>query len=121
MATIAVLGTLDTKGQEHAFVAECIRTQGHDVLLIDVGTGEAPQITPDIHRDEVAAAAGLDLTSLMARQDRGECVSAMADAVAKLLSQLQSERRIDGVISLGEIAFVRQKGFFRPRKAKIAA
>ena len=39
MATIAVLGTLDTKGLEHAFVAERIRAQGHGTLLIDVGTG----------------------------------------------------------------------------------
>ena len=29
MATIAVLGTLDTKGREHAFVAELIRGRGH--------------------------------------------------------------------------------------------
>ena len=37
MATIAVLGTLDTKGREHAFVAERIRARGHATLLIDVG------------------------------------------------------------------------------------
>ena len=48
MATIAVLGTLDTKGTEHAFVAERIREHGHQVLLIDVGTGGPPQVTPDI-------------------------------------------------------------------------
>jgi uncharacterized protein (UPF0261 family) len=30
MATIAILGTLDTKGHEHAFVAERIRAHGHD-------------------------------------------------------------------------------------------
>ena len=29
MATIAVLGTLDSKGHEHAFVAEFIRGLGH--------------------------------------------------------------------------------------------
>ena len=39
MKTIAVLGTLDTKGEEHAFVAECIRALGHRPLLIDVGVG----------------------------------------------------------------------------------
>ncbi|MFM8435708.1 MAG: Tm-1-like ATP-binding domain-containing protein, partial [Planctomycetia bacterium] len=58
MATIAVLGTLDTKGREHAFVAERIRARGHATLLIDVGTGGPPQVPPDISREEVAAAGG---------------------------------------------------------------
>lgn len=101
MATIAVLGTLDSKGHEHAFVAQRIRTQGHETLLIDVGTGDSPQVTPDIRREEVASAGGIDLPKLMARKDRGECVTAMAEAAPKRLSQLQQEGRIDGVISLG--------------------
>jgi uncharacterized protein (UPF0261 family) len=50
MATIAVLGTLDTKGHEHAYLADRIRARGHQALLIDVGTLAPPQIQPDIHR-----------------------------------------------------------------------
>ena len=80
--TIAVLGTLDTKGHEHAYVAELIRAKGHQTLIIDTGSGEAPQITPDITREEVAAAGGVDLAALNARKDRGESVSAMAGAAA---------------------------------------
>jgi uncharacterized protein (UPF0261 family) len=101
MATIAVLGTLDTKGREHAFVAERIRGCGHGTLLIDVGTGAQPSVTPDIPRAEVAAAGGIDLAPLMARGDRGECVSAMATAAPRLLARLAAEGRIQGVISLG--------------------
>ncbi|MCC7338265.1 MAG: Tm-1-like ATP-binding domain-containing protein [Pirellulaceae bacterium] len=101
MAVIAIIGTLDTKGREHAFVADRIRAAGHTPLLIDVGTAQPPQVTPDIARDEVAAAAGVDLTEMIARGDRGECVSAMAIAAPKLLKQLQEQGRIDGVISLG--------------------
>jgi uncharacterized protein (UPF0261 family) len=101
MATIAVLGTLDTKGHEHAFVAERIRARGHDVLLIDVGTGGEPVVAADIPRAEVAAAGGLDLPALMARGDRGECVTAMAKAAPRLLEQLVAEGRIQGVIALG--------------------
>lgn len=101
MATIAVLGTLDTKGREHAFVAERIRAQGHDTILIDVGTGGEPAVTPDIPRSEVAAAAGIDLAALVARRDRGECVAAMTTAAPRLLQRLVAEGRIQGVISLG--------------------
>ncbi|NOY42910.1 MAG: UPF0261 family protein [Planctomycetes bacterium] len=101
MATIAVLGTLDTKGHEHAFVADLIREHGHKPLLIDVGTAAAPQVKPDISREEIASAGGVALPQLMARADRGECVSAMSQAAPKLLEQLLGEGRIDGVISLG--------------------
>ncbi len=101
MATIAVLGTLDSKGEEHAFVADLIRRCGHEALLIDVGTGEPPRVQPDIAREEVAALAGIDLAALLARKDRGECVVAMSAAAPAMLVRLVEERRIDGVISLG--------------------
>ena len=53
MATIALLGTMDTKGDEHGFVAEQIRARGHWTLVIDVGTDQAPRLNPDITREEV--------------------------------------------------------------------
>ena len=80
MATIAVLGTLDTKGREHAFVAEAIRRRGHRAVLIDVGTGAPAAVAPDISREAVAAAAGIDLATLVAGGDRGRCIAAMAEA-----------------------------------------
>jgi uncharacterized protein (UPF0261 family) len=101
MATIAVLGTLDTKGREHAFVAERIRGRGHATLLVDVGTGGPPQVVPDISREDVAAAGNVDLAALGARRDRGECVAAMARAAPRLLERLAAEGRIEGVIALG--------------------
>ncbi len=101
MATIAVLGTLDSKGAEHAFAADLIRARGHRVLLVDVGSGGPPSVAPDISREEVAAAARLDLAPLLERKDRGECVTAMAGAAAVLLEKLAAEGRMDGVISLG--------------------
>jgi uncharacterized protein (UPF0261 family) len=101
MATIAIIGTFDTKGEEHAFLAELIRERGHNTLLIDTGTLNPPKLPPDISRDEVAAAAGVDLAPLTARRDRGEAVQAMAQGAPALLARLQAEKKIDGVISLG--------------------
>lgn len=101
MLTIAVLGTLDTKGHEHGYVADLIRQRGHQTLIIDAGTGQAPQVTPDISREEVAATGGVDLPGIIQRQDRGEAVAAMAGAAAALLTQLVAQGRIQGVISLG--------------------
>lgn len=101
MATIAVLGTMDTKGEEHGFVADQIRQRGHHVLIIDTGTLEEPKLKPDITRGQVAAAASLDLAGVVARRDRGEAVDAMSRGAPALLLKLAQEKKIDGVISLG--------------------
>ncbi|MGJ8657299.1 MAG: Tm-1-like ATP-binding domain-containing protein [Akkermansiaceae bacterium] len=98
---IAVLGTLDSKGHEHQFVADQILALGHQVTLIDLGTGSDPQIKPDITRYDVAKAANLDLQPLLDAQDRGACVVAMAKAAPILVKQLQEQGKIDGIISLG--------------------
>jgi len=101
MAIIAVLGTLDSKGEEHAFVAALIAQHGHKPLLIDVGTGGPATVHPDITREQVAASAGIDLAALMAKKDRGECVVAMTKAAPACVAKLAGEGKIDGIISLG--------------------
>lgn len=101
MPTIAVLGTMDTKGEEHAFVADLIRKRGHKVLVIDVGILENAKLKPDITREEVAAAADANLAELVAKRDRGEAVQAMSMGAPIILTRLAHERKIDGVISLG--------------------
>jgi uncharacterized protein (UPF0261 family) len=101
MATIAILGTMDSKGEEHGFVAELVRQKGHNTLIIDVGTLEPARLKPDITRHEVAAAGGVDLDAILARKDRGEAVQAMSTSIPTLMAKLAAEKRIDGVISLG--------------------
>jgi len=101
MAKIAVLGTLDTKGVEHGFVAALIRQRGHETVLIDVGSGSAPVVVPDVSREAVAAAGDVDLAGLVTRQDRGEAVTAMAGAAAVYLAGLVAKGEVQGVISLG--------------------
>ncbi|MBA4149229.1 MAG: Tm-1-like ATP-binding domain-containing protein [Verrucomicrobia bacterium] len=101
MATIAVLGTLDTKGEEHQFVAELIWQHGHRAMLIDVGTLEAHKVKPDITREEILSAAGIDLAGIVARRDRGEAVGAMTIAAPQFVAKLAAEGKVDGIISLG--------------------
>jgi uncharacterized protein (UPF0261 family) len=101
MSTIAVLGTFDTKGAEHRFVADQIRARGHTPLLIDVGGHGEPQIPADIACEDVAATAGIDLAALQAQNDRGAMVDAISKAAPVTLAKLAAEDRIQGVISLG--------------------
>ncbi len=99
--TVALLGALDTKGAEYGFVKQCIEARGHKTLLIDVGVLGDPVIEPDVTRREVAAAAGADLDDLVAKQDRGEAVAAMARGVAALVPKLFDQGRFDGIMALG--------------------
>lgn len=99
--TIALLGALDTKGREYAFVKQCIEAYGHRTLLIDVGVLEPPQVEPEISRHDVAAAAGADLNALKAEGDRGEAMAAMTRGAAALAPRLYEEGRFDAIMALG--------------------
>jgi uncharacterized protein (UPF0261 family) len=99
MPTVLLIGTLDTKGEELAFVAGRLRDAGVDVLVADAGTvGPPVALEPDVTREQLAAEVGADLGSL---DDRGVAVGTMAGAAAALASRLYSEGRIDGVLGAG--------------------
>jgi uncharacterized protein (UPF0261 family) len=101
MPTVVLLGTLDTKGREYMFLCDRVREHGVEVLLVDAGILGEPHATPDIGRDEVAAAAGVDVASLVAANDRGAAIDAMARGAAKLVLRLHAEGRLDGILGLG--------------------
>jgi uncharacterized protein (UPF0261 family) len=101
MATVGVIGTLDTKGREIGYLRDRLRESGADTLVVDCGTGGDPQFLPDIPAEEVAAAGGAPLSELQSRRDRGECVTVMARGAAALAKQLFYEGKIHGLVSLG--------------------
>ena len=64
MATVVLVGTLDTKGREYAYLRDRVREHGVDVLLVDTGILGPPLVEPDVTREEVARAAGADVAEL---------------------------------------------------------
>lgn len=101
MNIVALIGALDTKGTEYGFVRACLEQRGCDVLLIDVGVLGRPAVTADITREEVAAAAGAELSDLVAAQDRGQAVLAISRGAATLVPRLYAEGRFNGIMALG--------------------
>src|SRR5262245_46127169 len=99
--TIAILGALDTKGQEFAFLKAEIEKRGFKTLVIDTGVLGTPLFQPDVEHSQVAQAGGVHLADLIARNDRGEAIAAMARGAAVIVRQLYDERKIDGIISMG--------------------
>jgi uncharacterized protein (UPF0261 family) len=101
MATVVLLGTLDTKGEEYEFLRRRLREQGVDVLLVDTGILGIPLAEPDIPRDEVAEAADASAQELAESGDRGAAVEAMARGAAEIVKRLHGEGRLDAVLALG--------------------
>jgi uncharacterized protein (UPF0261 family) len=101
MTSVALLGTLDTKGNEYAFLKERLIDLGIDTLVIDVGVAEPVGITPDVDRRTIAAAAGSDTDALAAARDRGAAVEAMARGAERVVSDLYSAGRFDGILAIG--------------------
>jgi uncharacterized protein (UPF0261 family) len=101
MATVVLLGTLDTKGLEYGFLRDRVREHGVDVLLLDAGILGEPLTAPDVTRDEIAEAAGAELAELVAAGDRGAAITAMARGAAEVVRRLHAEGRLDGILGLG--------------------
>lgn len=100
--TIALIGALDTKGEEYAYVRSIIEEKGVATLLIDVGTQDAPAVEPDISRDDVVTRAkDTPPTEGLSSLGRGAALSLMAQGATTLLSELHASGRIDGVFAMG--------------------
>jgi len=99
--TVALVGTLDTKGEEFAFLRDWIDSCGLRTLTVDTGVLGDPPFTPDVSRAEVAAAAHEDLAVLISRRDRGRSIQTMAAGAVATIRRLFEQGAIQGIASLG--------------------
>ena len=101
--TILLVGTLDTKGEEYAYVRGLIQQRGHQVLMMDAGVfGEpAALLTPEIDAFQVAKAGGSDLQMLRERRNRNEALTVMTRGCIVLAKELFMQARFDAVLGLG--------------------
>ncbi len=103
--TIVIPGTLDTKGEETKFIKDEIERKGHNTLVIDAGVLGEPQMNADITREEVARAGGKSLRELVEAAEKGvdrtEATNVMIRGVQKIVKELYSAGKLDGMISLG--------------------
>ena len=99
--TIAVIGALDTKGSDFAFVKSAIEQRGHQTWVINTGIIEAPSFPPETAAAEVAATAGTTLELLRQQADRGKAIEAMTKGIAIIAKKLYDDGKIDGVLGMG--------------------
>jgi uncharacterized protein (UPF0261 family) len=96
-----VIGTLDTKGGEVAYLRDAIAALGHTPLVADPGILGQPAIPADITRQEIALAGGESLESLLERKDKAHAQAVMIQGLEALVSRWQARGDVDGVVAVG--------------------
>jgi len=105
MPEVALIGTLDTKGREYAFVKARLVDAGVTPLLIDFGVLGEPPIEPDVTAADVARAAGENLQNLRFAREGSDtrvvALAAMERGLVAIVQRLYDEGRCNGVFGLG--------------------
>ena len=98
---IAVLATLDTKGQEAQFIREQLQKLGSSALLFDLGIISEPGTSADITREAIATAGGTPLDEILQNASREAATPVMAAGATEILRGLIAEDGVHGVLGLG--------------------
>lgn len=103
--TIVLVGSLDTKGYEYAYVRDLLLSRGAVVRTIDFGIMGDPPYTPDYSASDVAADAGYDVGALRSgyegSETRARALQVMTDGVASIVSSLLASGECDALFGMG--------------------
>lgn len=99
--TVAVIGALDTKGRENAYLVEKLKERGLGVIVIDLGILGEPYFTADYPGSVVASRGGMELSELRAKMDRALGLDVMSSGALAIVKELIAEKKIDGICALG--------------------
>ncbi len=99
--TILVIGTFDTKDDELNYLIGRIRSDGGNVLTMDVSVLGDPTEPTDISKHDVAGAVGETIEGLISLGEEGEAFEKMSAGAALTTRKLYDEGRFDGMIALG--------------------
>ena len=98
---IAVLATLDTKGQQAQYLREQLERLGSQALLVDLGVTGTASPPGDVTREEVARAGGTPLGDLLRDPSREAAQPIMAKGAIRILRERREGGTLHGVIGLG--------------------
>ncbi len=99
---VVVIGTLDTKGPEIAYLRDRLQALDLGTTVIDSGIlGQPLDILPDIDHGEVASYGGYTIEDLQNAGSRGKAVAGMRKALKKLTLALYQDGRLDAIVSMG--------------------
>jgi uncharacterized protein (UPF0261 family) len=98
---VLLVGAMDTKGEDFAYVQQLIEQNGLKTLVVDFGVlGQAAGIYADIPRSEVAKAGGGNLKTMQAEQKKDYCMETMTKGLTKVVRKLYDEGKIGGILGM---------------------
>jgi uncharacterized protein (UPF0261 family) len=99
--SIAIVGTLDTKGDEVGYLKQIVEQEGCSSIVVDVGTLHEPTFQADITGEDVAVAAGLSQAALREKADRRLSVQSMIDGASSIVKRLYEDGKLSGILAIG--------------------
>src|SRR5512136_1677673 len=99
--TIVLVGALDTKGEEFAYVKALLKKKRLKTIVVDFGVLGEPAFKPDISRSTVAAAGGGDLERFRLGEHKDEAMKVMAAGLAHVVRQLYDAGKLDSILGMG--------------------
>src|SRR5512139_150352 len=99
--TVVIIGALDTKGHEFAFIKDLVEKAGLKTLVVDFGVMGEPSLKPDVSRAEVAAAGGGKLDQLRSGDRKDEAMKVMSTGLAVTVRKLYDGGKLQGIIGMG--------------------
>ncbi|ORY66080.1 uncharacterized protein BCR38DRAFT_389396 [Pseudomassariella vexata] len=103
MATVALLGTCDTKLDELLFLRDQIKQNGDvDILMIDVGRSNVQHDAINITQEQLVCDNGRrNHGDSQVPMPRGETIRLMSDCASVLVKSLYEKGEIQGIIAAG--------------------
>ncbi len=99
--SVYLLATLDTKGEEAAYLLRRLNALQVSVCIVDVGCLGISAMSADVTREAVYQASGTTLRELLELADRGRAVSAAADGAARIVAAAHAAGLLAGVLAIG--------------------
>lgn len=99
--TIVILGTLDTKSEEVAYIKGLVEAYGYGSSIADIGPLGPPGIEPDHSNKAIARLGGWNLADLLKKGERDEIMAVMGQGAAELLLSFYRSGKAHGVIGIG--------------------
>lgn len=99
--TIAILATVDTKGEECSYLRDEIIRMGGNVIMMDIGVIHEPDIHVDITHKTIARSGGTTIEELRLNPSRVTASEVMVRGATGILLDKITSGDVDGIISLG--------------------
>lgn len=100
-ATVLIVATMDTKGEEAAYLKNCFNRIGIPVLIMDAGIRGESFMPVEITREQVAESGGKTLNDVQIIGHESKALNVMISGALKLAHERYSKGEINGVIGLG--------------------